>query len=503
MKITRLLIATSVAALFGSMSLAAEFRVGLQDDVDSLDPAVSSTYVTNVVDTSLCEKLIGLAPDLSLTPLLAEKWSWSDDHMQLRMKLREDVTFHDDTPFNAEAVVANIERYLTMPESRRRVELASVASIEATGPFEVLFKLKSPDATLLSQFTTQAGVMVSPTAVEKQGANFANHPVCTGPYQFESRVPQDRIVLKKFEKYREADRYHFDTLTFLPIPDSTVRLANLRAGQLDMVERLAPSDVGTVRGDSGLALASIGSIAYQALTINLRDNASGNNPMGQDARVRQAFSLAIDRKALSDIVFAGTAIPGNQPMPPSSPWYASAFPVPARDIDKAKALLKEAGVERVKVTVQVPNNPVQLQMMQVVQSMVAEAGFDLSLQSMEFASMLAAQNTGEFQIGQIGWTGRVDPDGNIRAQVTCAGGPLNDAAYCNKDVDTALQQAKETFDDSQRKALYDKVTAQLSQDLPIIYLYHPAWIWALKSKVKGFQMSPSGMFNLKDVTREE
>lgn len=500
MNIRLLTIAVSALAFFGGTALASNFRIGLQDDVDSLDPARSSAYVSNLIYMSMCEKLIGLSPDLKFVPKLATKWSWSEDHKQLTMALRNDVIFQDGTPFNAKAVVANIERGMTMPESRRKIDLASVETVKATGDYEVVFKLKEADVTLLSQFTGEAGIMVSPTAVEKQGDAFGNNPVCSGPYAFSSRVAQDRIVLKKFDKYRNAERYHFDTLTFLPIPDTAVRLANLRSGQLDMIERVAPTDVASLRTDEKLSIKSIGGIGYQALTVNLRDNQAGNNPMGRQAKVRQAFSLSIDRKALNDVVFAGTAVPGNQFVPPGSPWYASHFPVPVHDIPKARALLKEAGVDRVSVEVQVANNPVQLQMMQVVQSMVADAGFDLKIQSLELASMLAAQNTGDFQIGQIGWTGRVDPDGNIRAQITCKGGPLNDADYCNEKVDTLLTLARQSVDDEKRKAIYAEVVSILDNDLPIIYLYHPSWIWALNAKVEGFVPTPTGLFDLENVT---
>ena len=503
MNIKRLLILLTASAVLTGNAVASDFKVGLQDDADILDPARSSTYAANVIYSSLCEKLITLSTKLEFVPQLATEWSWSDDRKQLTMILRNDVLFHDGTPFNAAAVVDNIERDLTMPESRRKIELASISSVKAAGEYEVLFTLKSADATLLSQFTTEAGIMISPTAAKKEGANFGNKPVCTGPYAFSTRVAQDRIVLKKFDKHRNAKNFHFDTLTFLPIPDSTVRLANLKAGDLDMIERVAPTDAASVREDKNLTFMNLGGIGYQALTINIGQGKASDNPMGKQAKVRQAFSLSIDRKALNDVVFAGTAVPGNQFIAPSSPWYASPFPVPERNVDKARALLKEVGLDRVKVDVQVANNPVQLQMMQVVQSMVAEAGFDLNIQSMEFASMLAAQNTGDFQVGQIGWTGRIDPDGNIHAQVTCKGGPLNDAGYCNQAVDNLLDQAKETGDTALRKALYSQVVAILNQDLPIIYLYHPSWMWALQSNVKGFNPLPNGLFGFENVTRSE
>jgi peptide/nickel transport system substrate-binding protein len=167
--------------------------------------------------------------------------------LDLTMQLREGVVFHDGTPFNAEAVVANVERSKNLPESRRKSELASVESVAATGEYEVTFTLASPDATLIAQLSDRSGMMLSPTAAEELGLDLATNPVCSGPYNFVERIDQDRIVLEKFADHYNADDYHLDRLIFLPIPDTTVRLANLRSGDLDMLERLAPSDVAACR----------------------------------------------------------------------------------------------------------------------------------------------------------------------------------------------------------------------------------------------------------------
>ncbi|WP_099865528.1 ABC transporter substrate-binding protein [Pararhizobium haloflavum] len=489
------------AALTGS-AMAVDLRIGLQEDPDVLDPDQSRTFVGRIVYTSLCDKLVDITPDLEYVPQLATEWSWSEDGRQLTMQLREGATFHDGTPFNAEAVVANIDRSQNLPESRRQSELASVTGVEATGEYEVVFTLEAPDATLLAQLSDRAGMMISPTAAEEAGLDFGNNPVCSGPYQFVERVQQDRIVLEKFADYWNADNYHFDRVTYLPIPDTTVRLANLQAGDLDMLERLAPSDAPAVQQDESLIYEDIVGLGYQGITVNIDNGPNGDNPFGNEAKLRQAFSLAIDRNAINEVVFQGTASPGNQHVPPSSPWYVQDFPVPERDVEAARALLEEAGVDRMAVEAQVPNNPVQQQMMQMVQAMVAEAGFDLSLKATEFASMLSAQTAGDYQLSQVGWSGRTDPDGNIHQFVTCEGG-INDSKYCNEEVDRLLNAARETNEMEERKALYAEAQAILNEDLPIIYLYHPSWIWALDNTIEGFVAYPDGMIRLENVTMAE
>lgn len=501
MTIRKLMTALLATVAMTTSAFAADLRIGLQEDPDALDTDQARTFVGRIVFESLCDKLVNITPELEFVPELATSWSWSEDGKTLTMQLREDATFHDGTPFDAAAVVANIERSKTLEESRRKSELASVETVTATGPYEVSFTLKSPDATLLAQLSDRAGMMISPTAAAEKGLELANSPVCSGPYKFVERIQQDRIVLEKFAEHYDAANYHFDRLIFLPIPDTTVRLANLRAGDLDMLERLAPSDVAGVKEDSNLTFAAATSQGYQGITVNLNNGARSETPFGKDQRVRKALSLAIDREVINQVVFEGTYTAGNQPFPPTSPWYDTTNPVEARDVDAAKALLGEAGLEGIKVEIQAANNPVQLQLMQVIQSMAAEAGIEISIKATEFATMLQEQTAGNYDATQVGWSGRTDPDGNIHAFVTCEGG-LNDSKYCNPEVETLLNEARSAVDPAARKAKYDAANAILREEMPIIYLYHQTWLWAMSSKVQGFTAYPDGMIRLSGVTME-
>ena len=500
MKFRRLSFMLLATVAFAVPALAADLRIGLQDDADVLDPDQARTFVGRIIFTALCDKLVDVTPDLKIVPQLATKWSWSDDGKVLTMELRKGVKFQDETPFNADAVVANIDRSQHLKESRRKSEIASIDKVEAMGPYKVQFTLKYPDATLLAQFADRAGMMMSPKALKAEGTNFFQKPVCSGPFEFVSRVQQDRIVLKKFKDYWNAKDIFIDKVTYLPIPDSTVRLANLRSGDLDIVERVAPTDVPAVQKDSNLTLKKAVSLGYQGITVNVGNGKQADNPFGKQKLLRQAFSLAIDRKALNQVVFNGMFAPGNQPFPPESPWYDKSMPIQPRDVAKAKALMKKAGVDHATVTMMVPNSPDQMQVAQVVQSMVKEAGFDLKIKAMEFASLLSAESAGNYQLSQIGWSGRVDPDGNIDQFVTCKGG-INDAKYCNPEVDKLLTEARQTNDLAKRKEKYDAANKILLEDLPLIYLYHVTWIWGVRKDVTGFVPYPDGMIRLAGVKK--
>lgn len=501
--LTTTLIGAAVIGASAGFAMAKDLRIALQDDADVLDPDQSRTFVGRIVYASLCDKLVDITPELEIIPQLATEWEYAEDGLSLTMKLREGVVFHDGTPFDADAVAANIDRSQNLDESRRKSELKSITGVEVLGPYEIKFNLAAPDATLLAQFADRAGMMVSPTAASEAGADFGANPVCSGPFSFVERVAQDKIVLTKFADYWNADAIGFDSVTFLPIPDTTVRLANLQAGDIDMLERLAPSDIPQAQSDPNINVESAISLGYQGMTFNIANGDKGDGPWGNDPRLRQALSHAIDREVINQVVFEGAFAPGNQPYPPNSPWYNTDYPVPARDVEKAKALLAEAGFpDGIDLEVQVANSTQQMQMMQVIQSMAAEAGINITITAKEFATLLADQSAGDYQVSQVGWSGRVDPDGNIHQFMTTNGG-INDSKFSDPKVDELLNAARVSTDVETRKQSYDAARAILNEAQPIVYLYHPKWLWALNSSIKGFTPYPDGMIRLEGVTWEE
>ncbi|GGE23384.1 peptide/nickel transport system substrate-binding protein [Gemmobacter megaterium] len=484
--------------LFAFAGQAADLRIALQDDPDMLDPAQSRSFVGRIVYASLCDKLVDINENVEFVPMLATDWSTSDDGLKLVMNLREGVTFHDGEPMNAEAVVYTITRNMTLAESRRKSELASVDKVEATGPLQVTFTLKKPDASLVAQLSDRAGMIVSPKAAEAAGANFGANPVCAGPFKFVERIAQDRIVLEKFADYWDAGNFHIDRVTFTPIPDSTVRLANLRSGDVQLVDRIAATDAATVQGDASLGYAEAVGLGSMGMYVNIGNGDNAQKPMGQSKALRQAFSMAIDREAINQVVFSGTALAGNQPWPPTSPWYNKDIPVQPRDIEKAKALVKEAGVDRIAVTLKHHNNPVVTQTMQMIQAMVAEAGFDVSLISTEFATLLNNQSTGDYEMTRSDWSGRPDPDGNVHQFYHSKGG-LNDMKYANPEVDALLDGARASSDPAERKAKYDAFAAIVTDELPIITFGHQKFLYGFTATLTGFEAYPDAMIRLKGV----
>jgi peptide/nickel transport system substrate-binding protein len=492
----RLIGLTALALLIAGGASAQTLRIGLQEDPDVLDPHRARTFVGRLVFTAMCDRLVDLDAHLQPVPQLATSWSWNADSTVLTFELRPGVKFQDGEPLDAAAVKTSLDRARTLPDSLRKSELGSISSVEVLGPTTVALKLAKPDATLLSQLTDRAGMILSPKAL---AGDFGQHPVCAGPYEFAERVQNDRIVLKKFPGYWNADAYHFDRVVFLPIPDSTVRLANLRAGDLDMLERLAPSDVKAVKADPKLAFLPVTGLGYQGITFNIGNGDRGKKGPFADKRVRQALQYAIDRDAMNEVVGEGIFPPAQQAVPLASPYLSKKFPPTGRDIDKAKALLKEAGVKTpVEFELSFGTSTTAKQTNELIQAMIEEAGFKVNLRPTEFAALQKEAAQGNFDAVQYGWSGRSDPDGNIYTFYACKGA-LNDGRYCNPDLDRLMEEARSTVDEKKRADLYDRVEEIVQDDLPIVYLYYQPWPFVTSKKVVGFTPIADGMIRLAGV----
>jgi len=484
-------------AVASAASAQSTLRIALREDPDVLDPTLARTYVGRIVFMSLCDKLFDIDDKLNIVPQLATGFTWSGDAKTLTIKLRDGVVFHDGEKMDAAAVKFSLDRHRTMQGSFRRPELSVVTEVEVADPLTVNLKLSQPFAPLVAQLTDRAGMIVSPKAAQEAGANFGNKPVCAGPFKFVDRVALDRITVERFPQYWDKDRIHLDRVVYQIIPDGTVRLANLQSGAVEFVELLQATDIPAVRRNNRLKLSALDEIGYQGITLNVANGERSKGPIG-NAKVREAFELAIDRSVITQVVYNGEYTPGNQWVAPNSAYYQKAFPIPARNVNRAKELLREAGHPNPVVTLMVPNNPEQRQVGEVVQAMAREAGFDLRIQATEFASSLNAAERGDFEAYLLGWSGRTDPDGNITSFVSCTG-PLNYSKFCDAEIDKLLTDSRGVSDVDKRKAIYEEIARKTLTVRPIVYIFHRKNLHAYSSRVDGFTANPDGLVRLQNV----
>jgi peptide/nickel transport system substrate-binding protein len=489
-------ISTLLLASLAQAQTLPPLRIGLAEDPDVLDPTLARSFVGRVVFMALCDKLFDIDEKLNIVPQLAEKYEWSADNKALTLHIRAGVLFHDGEKLDAAAVKFNIERHKTLPGSNRRGELALVSSVDIIDPMTVRLNLSAPFSPLLAALSDRAGMMVSPKAAQAAGDKFGSKPVCSGPFKFVERVAQDRITLERFDGYWNKAAVNFGKLTYTPIPDATVRLANLKSGQLDFIERVASSDIEKIEKEKKYKVARITEIGYQGITINVgKSEKAQANPLGRDPRVREAFELSLDRQGLAQVVSDNEALVGNQWVSPNNPYYAKSLPLPKRDVARARALLKEAGVSNPSFTLLTTTTSDAQRLALVVQAMSKDAGFDVKIQAAEFATSLNLADKGDFEAYVLAWSGRPDPDGNLFSFHGCKQ-PLNYAGYCDPETDKLLNLSRTQRDPAERKKTFEQIAARVLKERPIVYLYHRNWLWAYTPKLSGVRQIPDGLLRV-------
>ncbi|MET7863669.1 ABC transporter substrate-binding protein [Micromonospora taraxaci] len=476
--------------------------IALSAEPDALDPTLSRSLYSRYVFQAMCQKLYDVDEKAQVVPQLATALpTTSGDGRTVTIPLRQGVRFADGTPFDSAAVKATVQRHLTNSRSARKSELGPIDGVDTPDAQTVVLRLKQPFAPLLGALADRAGMIMSTKALQSLGDDFASAPVCVGPFKFAKRVPQNSIDVVKDPNYYDAAKVHLDAISWRILTDASIRAANLRSGDVQVADSVSTQDFAALRQDAAISVLQSQSLGYQGLTINV-GNVDGvgtapkpiNRPLAQNAKVRQAFEHAIDRKALVDAVFNGLHAAACSPISPASPFSSpEAQTCPAHDPAKAKQLLTEAGVQTpYTVTMLASNTPDTLRLAQALQSMVKDGGFDLKINPVEYSSLLDEQDRGNFELLQLGWSGRIDPDANITNFVG-TGASQNVAGYSNPQLDTVLTQARQAGDVEERKKLYGQAVTLLQQDDALIYLYRQRNLTAVSKQIQGLQVFPDGV----------
>lgn len=475
--------------------------VGITSDADALDPTTSTTFVGREVFINMCEKLYDIDGKLAIVPQLASALpEMSADQRTATIRLRPDLLFNDGTPFTAAAVKRTLERHLTKKDSARSKEIGAVESVDVVDPLTVRLHLSRPFAPLTAQLADRAGMILSPAALDRYGDNFGAHPVCVGPFAFTSRVSGSQIVLTKSSYYYDKAKVKLDKIVYTVITDANVRSANLKSGDVQLAERVAPTDVPLLVADGKVRVLSGGTIGYQAITINLA-NVKGstakpgvvNTPLARDVRLRQALELSLDRDVINRVVFNGLYDPDCSPLPRKSVFRDPTLKCTTRDVAKARALIASTGVRTpVPVRMLIAATPLNERLGAVIQGMAKDAGFDVTIIPTEFVTSLAQAKAGRFDAIQLGWSGRVDPDGNLNGQVN-TGASTNYGAIHDPDVDNNIKAAAATAEVPTRQALYKKVVDRLMAIDGNIYLYHERYFLGVSDKVAGVRYYADGL----------
>jgi peptide/nickel transport system substrate-binding protein len=504
-----LLAVTAVAASGAHGAQAREggtLTIGLSEEPDVLDPTFARTFVGRVVFLYTCEKLYDLDKNLNIVPQLAAALPQvSKDKLTYTIKVRSGLKFNDGTDFNAAAVKDSLDRDLTAKGSIRLSEISPIDSVAAPNATTVVLHLKQPYSPLLAQLADRAGMVMSPKALDSEGANFAQNPVCVGPFSFKDRVAGDHITLTKSQFYYGKAKVHLDAVTFKIMTDPSSRTQALRAGDIQVEDRVQSTDVPTLQKDSSINVAKAVTIGYQGLTLNI-GNKSGlfkpystvDTALAKSQQLRAAFELALDRTTINNVVFGGLHQPDCFPIAPVSPWYkptTAGLPCNLKaNVAAAQKLVKDSGVATpIPVHLMLGGtDPVNARLGQVIQSMEQKVGFAVTVDPTEFTTSLNKATAGTFDAYAVGWSGRVDPDGNLYGFVATPGS-TNYSGYSSAKLDYTLNIARKSVTTKARDTIYKAAMKIINTDKPLIYLYHPVFYFGESKKVTGVDIYGDGL----------
>jgi peptide/nickel transport system substrate-binding protein len=468
--------------------------VALDSDVIGIDPHGASAGVDRNVYTSVYNGLVVPDENLEIQPDLAESWDVSDDGTVYTFHLRQGVMFHDGTPCDAEAVKWNFDWILDEANaSARRGELDSIEAVTADDPQTVTVKLKTPFAPFLSIISDRAGYIVSPTARQKFGEDFTRNPVGTGPFKFVEWVKDDHILFTRFEDYWEEGLPYLDEIRYRPIPDASVALTELRTENVDFLFSVDPKDIEGIKATDNLAYLEGPGVGYQGLWLN-----TATGPLANQA-LREAVSLAVDREALMVAAYFNVGQIAGGPIPPSSWAYNPDYPVVQRNLDAAREKLAEGGQPNgFAMVIKAANTPEQLKITQLMQAALGEVGIQAQIQTLEFGALLEAGAQGDFDALSLGWSGRIDPDGNIQP-IFQTGGAFNYGKYENPEVNDLIEQGRIEQDRAARAEIYQQIQDIINTDAAYVFTYFPPASFAASTDVKGFIVTPDALMRFKET----
>ena len=497
------MLALTLAACGGTSTTGTKtggtLNVGLNSDAVKLDPVQSTALVDRQVMLNMYDTLVRVDATNTVRADLATSWTYASP-TQLTFTLRSDVKFQDGTPFNADAVVTNINRILNDHTSPRYSEISSVTSVQAVDSTHVQFNLSQPFAPLLAALTDRAGMMLSPTVIAS-GANLVNgvKNAGSGPFEFVEWVKGDHLTLQRNPNYWDksasgASLPYLDKIVYHPITNESVMYTNLQTNTIQAADSLGATDVAAAKTNPSLTYKQSPGLSFFGIELNTQA-APFNN-----VHARRAIAWGVNRQEIVTSVLHNVGVVSQGPISPSSWAYSANIAPYSYDTTKAKAELQQAGMTSLTFTLIIPSgSPATAQLAQYLQSELQGAGITMNIKQETFASLLADSAAHTYQAALLGWSGRPDPDGNMYSWFHTGGG-FNDMQYSNSQVDAQLEAARASSNQTERATDYQQAETLMLQDSPYVFLYHGVSIQATTKNVQGYTILPTGIMEFENVS---
>jgi peptide/nickel transport system substrate-binding protein len=510
----------AVAALLVAAPLSAQtppnvLVVGQIAEPKSLDPqavtAVNDFRILMNVYDGLVRYRDGT---LEVEPALAESWTISDDGLTYTFELREGVSFHDGSPFNAEAVKFTFDRMLDEEHAYHDTGpfplafyFSSIDTVSVIDEHTVEFTLSEPYAPFLSNLAYPTGLIVSPESVMEHGEDYGRNPAGTGAYEFEEWQANSRVVVSANADYWDGDP-ELEAVIFRPITDANTRIAEMLSGGLDIMVEVPPDSLQQFRDSDQFAVYEQAGPHVWFLILNAKEGPFANKA------IRQAANYAIDKQAIVENILQGTAEVAAGPTPPAFSWAYNEDLAPyPHDPDKARALLEEAGYDGEEITFYVTEggsgmlDPIA--MGTAIQADLQAVGMPVTIETYEWNTFLGNVNPGlegKADMAEMAWMTN-DPDTlpylALRTEAFPDKGGFNSGYYSNPEVDELLNKARQSTDQDERAMLYKEMQAIVQEDAPWVFVANWKQNAVTKSSVENFKLQPSFFLMLQDVAKPQ
>jgi peptide/nickel transport system substrate-binding protein len=465
----------------------------ISGEPDQLDPHFTTAYPAFQVLENVYDTLVQPDADLEFEPALATDWEVSDDQLVWTFELREGVTWHNGDAFTADDVVFSYNRIIE-EEGANAFRFAAVEEVRAVDDLTVEIQVSEPSPNLLANIGGFKGMAIVPSAMADD-ETIAQEPVGTGPFQFVSWTEGSNIVLEANPDYW-GDGPFLDGVEFRFIPEGSVAMTNLRAGEVHWTDNIPPVEVEGVLDDADLDADAVPSNDYWYFALN-----NTREPF-DDPDVRRALAFGFDREALVEAAQFGAATPNQTAIPEDSVWFFDFAPY-AHDPDQARDLLEQAGATDLTVDLMVTDEFEEtITAAEVLEQQWGDIGVDVQIRVLDFAAWLDEQGQGNFDAFLLGWLGNIDPDDFYYAQHHSEGG-FNFHGYANSEVDELLDAARTELDPDARKDLYDQAVEIIVEEASYVYLYNPDVVQAWRPAVVDYEVRADRAIRFENTRLDE
>jgi ABC-type transport system substrate-binding protein len=508
---------TTTASKDSKTEAKSEYRdrliIAVPADAQKLDPVQARDFESAQVLMLTCETLLTFAErSTEIVPGLAESYTIEDEGKTWRFKLREGVTFHDGTPFNAKAVKYNLDRFLAkdasehpnyVPDMPYRASLYEgiVGSVEAPSEHEVIIRLERPFVAFAANLACFPSSIISPTALKKEGPAIVAQPIGTGPYRLNKWVRNSEMHLVAFDKYW-GEKPKTPNIYFKVLNDSNQLLNALMIGDADIINGVSTKYLPTLESKDGI-------VVHRKPALNI-GYVGINNELEKfkDKRVRQAINYAIDKEYICEKLHDGASIPARGALPPGM-MGALKEPVYPFDPDKARELLADAGhgpdnplqVELLSYDAPRPYNMAGIKLSVVLEQNLKDVGIEVENKVVDFAKFLSDRSNGSYEIGYIGWgSDNGDPDNTI---YELFGANPNNLRWYDETARQIMLDAQVEADPEKRRVLYEKANRYVIEEAPVAFVNHSTQIMASRDNVEGFELNPMALHRYNSVRVKE